>query len=165
MGIVIEDWNGQTVGTTSLHLQVDEQDLLNKSSASYNIGTIWYENILFLQQHHCGHLLRLIKALQKNKRKCVWTLIVSSDLPFIFVVLSYFQKFFLFTVRYWTFLDCRQGTFLQEEFEDIKEVNRVRISKKNRQHNANGQEIKYKRTNNDLRNLHIKLKIEQYEPH
>jgi len=49
---------------------------------------------------------------------------------------------------------------LQEEFEDIKEVNRIRISKKNRQHNANGQEIKYKMTNNDLQNLHIKLKIE-----
>jgi hypothetical protein len=46
----------------------------------------------------------------------------------------------------------------QEEFEDTKEVIRIRISKKNRQHN--GQKKKYKRTNNDLQNIHIKLKIE-----
>jgi len=37
---------------------------------------------------------------------------------------------------------------LQEEFEDTKGVIRIRISKKNRQHN--GQKRKYKRTNNDL---------------
>jgi len=41
----------------------------------------------------------------------------------------------------------------QEEFEDTKGVIRICISKKNRQHNA-------KRTNNDLQNIHIKLKIE-----
>ena len=36
----------------------------------------------------------------------------------------------------------------QEEFEDTKGVIRIRIPKKNRQHN--GQKKKYKRTNNDL---------------
>jgi ribosomal protein S21 len=41
----------------------------------------------------------------------------------------------------------------KEEFEDTKG-----ISKKNRQHN--GQKKKDKRTNNDLQNIHIKLKIE-----
>jgi hypothetical protein len=45
-----------------------------------------------------------------------------------------------------------------EKFEDTKGVIRSRISKKNRQHN--GQRKKYKRTNNDLQNIHIKLKIE-----
>ena len=45
-----------------------------------------------------------------------------------------------------------------EGFEDTKGVMRIRISKKNRQHN--GQKKKYKRTNNDLQNIHIKLKIE-----
>jgi hypothetical protein len=44
------------------------------------------------------------------------------------------------------------------EFEDIKGVIRIRISKKNRQHN--GQNKKYKRINNDQQNIHIKLKIE-----
>ena len=44
-----------------------------------------------------------------------------------------------------------------QEFEDTKGVTRIRISK-NRQHN--GQKKKYKRTNNDLQNIHIKLKIE-----
>ena len=47
---------------------------------------------------------------------------------------------------------------LEEEFEDTKGVIRIRISKKNRQHN--GQKEKYKMTNNDLQNIHIKLKIE-----
>jgi hypothetical protein len=47
---------------------------------------------------------------------------------------------------------------LQEELEDTKGVIRNRISKKNRQHN--GQKKKDKRTNNDLQNIHIKLKIE-----
>jgi hypothetical protein len=36
---------------------------------------------------------------------------------------------------------------VQEEFEDTKGVIRIRISKKNIQHN--GQKKKYKRTNND----------------
>jgi hypothetical protein len=50
-----------------------------------------------------------------------------------------------------------------EEFEDTKGVIRIRISTKNRQYN--GQKIKYKRTNNDLQNIHIKPKIKQHEPH
>ena len=40
----------------------------------------------------------------------------------------------------------------------VKGAIRIRISKKNRQHN--GQKKKYKRTNNDLQNTHINLKIE-----
>ena len=44
-----------------------------------------------------------------------------------------------------------------EEFQDNKGAIRFRISMKNRQHN--GQRKKYKRTNNDLQNIHIKLKI------
>jgi uncharacterized membrane protein len=44
----------------------------------------------------------------------------------------------------------------QEEFEVI----RNRISKKNIQHN--GQKKKYKKTNNELQNIHIKLKIVTY---
>jgi hypothetical protein len=45
-----------------------------------------------------------------------------------------------------------------EEFEYTKGAIRIRISKKNRQHN--GQKKNHKRTNNDLQNIHIKLKIE-----
>ena len=46
------------------------------------------------------------------------------------------------------------------EFEDTKGVIviRIRIWNKNRQ--RNGQKKKYKMTNNDLQNIHIKLKIE-----
>ena len=47
---------------------------------------------------------------------------------------------------------------LPEEFEDSKEVIRICKLKKNRQHN--GQKKKYKKTNNDLQNIHIKLKME-----
>jgi len=46
----------------------------------------------------------------------------------------------------------------KEKFEDTKELIRIRKSKKNSQHND--QIKKYKRTNNDLQNIHIKLKIE-----
>ena len=42
--------------------------------------------------------------------------------------------------------------------EDTKGVIRIRISKKNIQHND--QNKKNKRTNNDLQNIYIKLKIE-----
>jgi hypothetical protein len=52
----------------------------------------------------------------------------------------------------------RKSTKGQEEFEDTKGVIRICISKKNRQHN--GQKKKYNGTNNDLQNIHIKLKIE-----
>jgi hypothetical protein len=48
---------------------------------------------------------------------------------------------------------------LHEQLADTKGVIRNRISmKKSRQHN--GQEKKYKRTNKDLQNIHIKLKME-----
>jgi len=43
---------------------------------------------------------------------------------------------------------------IQEEFEDTKGI---RKSKKNRQ--DNDQKKKYKKTNNDLLSIHIKLKI------
>ena len=49
-------------------------------------------------------------------------------------------------------------TFQCEEFEDIIGIIRSRKSKKDRQHS--GQKKKDKRTNNDLQNIHIKLKIE-----
>ena len=47
---------------------------------------------------------------------------------------------------------------IKEEFEDAKGVIRIRISKKDRQHN--GQMKKYKKTNNDLQNIYITLTIE-----
>ena len=42
----------------------------------------------------------------------------------------------------------------QEEFEDTKGIIRIRKSMRNRRYN--GQKKKYKRTNNDLQNIHIK---------
>jgi hypothetical protein len=42
----------------------------------------------------------------------------------------------------------------QKEFEDTKEVIRIRKSKRNRRYN--GQKKKDKGTNNDLQNIHIK---------
>ena len=45
----------------------------------------------------------------------------------------------------------------QEEFEDTKGVIRIRISKKNTQHND--QKKKDKRTNNDIQNIHTKPKL------
>jgi adenylate cyclase class IV len=51
----------------------------------------------------------------------------------------------------------------KEEFEDTKGAIRIRISKKNDRTMAKRK--KYKKTNNDLQNVHIKLKIESHEPH
>jgi outer membrane receptor for monomeric catechols len=45
-----------------------------------------------------------------------------------------------------------------QELEDTKWVIRIRTSKKNRQHS--GQKKRCKKKNNDLKNIHIKLKIE-----
>ena len=53
--------------------------------------------------------------------------------------------------------------FFEVEFKDTKVVIRIRLSKKNRQHNA--QKKKHKRTNNDIQNIYIKLMIEEHEPH
>ena len=47
---------------------------------------------------------------------------------------------------------------VHDEFEDTKGVIIIRISKRNRLHND--QKKKYKRTNNGLENIHIKLKVE-----
>jgi hypothetical protein len=55
------------------------------------------------------------------------------------------------------------GEVKEEEFEDTKGLIRIRRSKKNRQHN--GQQKTFKMTNNDLQIIHIKLMIEQQEPH
>jgi hypothetical protein len=46
----------------------------------------------------------------------------------------------------------------QEEFEDTKGVIRIRLSKKNRQHN--GQKKKYNRTNNELKTYILSIEIE-----
>ena len=61
------------------------------------------------------------------------------------------------SVRQNTASDYPFGIF-KAEFEDTKGVIKIRISKKNRQHNR--QKKKDKRTNNDLQNIHIKLQIE-----
>ena len=66
--------------------------------------------------------------------------------------ISWREQFFLYIN-----LDTNK-TLRNKEFEDTKEVIRISMSKKDRQHN--GQKKKYKRTNKDLQNIHIKLKIE-----
>ena len=60
----------------------------------------------------------------------------------------------------WHLLILACNVYSTEEFEDINGVMLTHISKRNRQHND--QMKKYKRTNNDLQNIHIILKI---DPH
>ena len=57
---------------------------------------------------------------------------------------------------YWLRIIWVTTTIILEEFEDTKGVIRIRISKKNRQHN--GWKKKDKRTNNDLQNITHKTK-------
>jgi hypothetical protein len=52
------------------------------------------------------------------------------------------------TYNYFAIMCYQLHCFFWEELEDTKGVIRIRISKKNRQHN--GQRKMYKRTNNDL---------------
>jgi hypothetical protein len=61
-------------------------------------------------------------------------------------------------IYFWARWVVGTNILLYEEFEDTKGVIRIRISKKNRQHN--GQKKKYKGTNNNLQDIHTKLKIE-----
>jgi hypothetical protein len=102
---------------------------------------------------------------QESERSCICVLEVSSqesERSFICVLWYWFlllSKILLLILE--LFRQC--GIFLlfilfEEEFEDTKGAIRIRISKKNRQHS--GQKKKYKRTNNDLQNIHIKLKID-----
>ena len=48
---------------------------------------------------------------------------------------------------------------IPDAIEDTNGIIRIRKLKKNRQHKL-GQQKKNKRTNNDLQNIHMKLKIE-----
>jgi hypothetical protein len=53
------------------------------------------------------------------------------------------------------------STALDFAYQGYQRLIRIRKLKKNRQHND--QKKKYKRTNNDLQNIHIKLKHELHE--
>ena len=73
-----------------------------------------------------------------------------------------FDQLEIGTANYNLFLNFFRGKeilffvrLMLEDFDDTKGVIRIPISKKNRQ--RNGQKKKYKRTNNDRQNIHIKL--------
>ena len=53
----------------------------------------------------------------------------------------------------------------EEEFKDTKGVIRICILKKDSQHNGQMKKYKKSKSNNDLQNIHIKLKFEYHEPH
>jgi hypothetical protein len=61
-------------------------------------------------------------------------------------------------ISYETTIRRKLSWLCEEKFEDTKGVIRIRISKKNRQHN--GPKKKYKKTNNDIQSIYIKLKNE-----
>jgi hypothetical protein len=90
---------------------------------------------------------------------------MASDYPFGIFKLSLFffisggkiLKYFTFYVKMFVVDPTNiTKTVLREEFEDTKGVFRIRLSKKNRQHNC--QQKKYKRTNNHLQNTTKKAK-------
>ena len=79
-------------------------------------------------------------------------------LIFVGFVLFYFS--FCFVCLFFGFVFCiiRRVMNIHEKFEDTKEVITTRKSKKGGQHND--QKKKEKRTNNDLQNIYIQLKID-----
>ena len=52
-------------------------------------------------------------------------------------------------------VDSNKGLYYQEEFEDIKGVIRIRLSKKNRQHNGQKKTDKRKNNDQDYNNINI----------
>ena len=76
--------------------------------------------------------------------------VLPTSFPFVLLKVL-FEIFLLVQVFFQT------GEITYEEFEDTKGVIRIR-KQKDKQYN--GQKKKNKRTNNDLQNKHIKLKIE-----
>ena len=68
------------------------------------------------------------------------------------------MRFLSTTGSSWGIIFFLKGSWLRRVWRYQRGNQNPYISKKNRQHN--GQKKKYKRTNNDLQNIHIKLKIE-----
>ena len=81
-------------------------------------------------------------------------------------IISWFQIDYCFLIVYFFILsfstDHYFSSLLEELFEDTKVVIR---SRKSKERQYNGQKKKDKRTNNDLKTLHRKVKIEQHKPH
>jgi len=71
---------------------------------------------------------------------------------------DHLQSCFFLLITNWKCSPRPKGRRFKKSLKIPKRQIRIRISKKNRQHN--GQKKKYKRTNNDQQNIHMKLKIE-----
>ena len=79
----------------------------------------------------------------------------------IYLRIEHYIEFSIQRGRKWV---CKnKNPILEINVGNIDGAIRSRKSKRNRQHNC--QKKKYKRTNKDLQNIHIKLKIEYHEPH
>jgi len=74
------------------------------------------------------------------------------------VIIFYPLLIYLYYYQVMVYVYLMYPPVRKKSLKDTKGVIRIRISKKNRQHNR--QKKKYKTTNNDLQNIHIKLKIE-----
>jgi hypothetical protein len=86
------------------------------------------------------------------------SLLVASKIYFKEIIWSSSVKYFILFSIPFNLFHISDYRLLGFTFEDIKGVIRIRISRKNRQHN--GQKKKHKRTNDDLQNIRIKLTIE-----
>ena len=100
------------------------------------------------------HIMSPAVKLQIYIKRCMFQ-VLKCQISIWFLI---FLNKYSFESKLFHFLSATIYTWmLVQEFEDTKGASRIRISKRNRQHN--GQKKKYKRTNNDLQNKHIKLKI------
>ena len=127
-------------------LSIDNLTTVREQTVSTGHCLSW--NRFFKPEICYGHTVLLCLLQQK----IVYLGIDFSNQKYVMVILSYYVYCKGIKVQpFWGFF------FKQEEFEDTKGTIRIHISK-NRQHND--QKKKYKRINNDLQNIHIKLKIE-----
>ena len=113
------------------------------------------------------------EPFRKSLTNCITSSCIQYTPCLVYVLIIYENKIFVFRkyIKKIYRLACLKsillssnytnngsGTIYKEEFEDTNGAIRIRISKKKRQ--QNGQKEKYKRTNNDLQSIHIKLKTE-----
>jgi len=125
---------------------------------------IWLSNHSILNVHNEGYcrsaswalnLISTFLLLSLCRYHCWWT--ISPRWYHPSSSQSFNSDMFYVIYSLWNLQFLNNVIFIKEELVDTKEIIRIRISK-NRQYN--GQKKKYKRTNNDLQNIHIKLKIE-----
>jgi hypothetical protein len=117
---------------------------------------LYESNILLRREAYASKTSLTPHASSKRSCMCVLMYQFCLFLQFFDWILELFRQWGIFLhINNW-----KQTYSARRVWRYQRVVTRICIAKKNREHN--GQKKKYKRTNNDLQNIHIKLKIVTY---